>query len=108
MKNLILIAFILFGFFANAQEKITVIHFNYKWNSRNDYNLRGLENCKVQYAWLEDQPENIVETIKSVPVIVILGKDGRVKMQYAADISFKIKATKEDIQASINRILIEK
>jgi len=108
MKNLILIAFMLFGFLANAQDKITVIHFNYKWNSRNDYNLRGIQNAKVQYAWLEEQPENIVETIKTVPVIVILGKDGRVKMQYAADLSFKIQATKEDIQKSINRILIEK
>jgi len=107
MRNLILIAFMLFGFLANAQEKITVIHFNYKWNSRNDYNLRGIENAKVQYAWLEEQPENIVKTIKTVPVIVILGKDGRVKMQYAADLSFKIQATKEDIQKSINRILIE-
>lgn len=107
MRNLILIAFMLFGFLANAQDKITVIHFNYKWNSRNDYNLRGLENAKVQYAWLEEQPEDIVKTIKTVPVIVILGKDGRVKMQYAADLSFKIQATKEDIQKSINRILIE-
>ena len=107
MRNLILIAFMLFSFLANAQEKITVIHFNYKWNSRNDYNLRGIENAKVQYAWLEEQPENIVKTIKTVPVIVILGKDGRVKMQYAADLSFKIQATREDIQKSVNRILID-
>ena len=107
MRNLILIAFMLFSFLATAQEKLTVIHFNYKWNSRNDYNLRGLENCKVQYAWLEEQPKKIVETIKTVPVIVILDRDGKVKMQYAADLSFKIQATKEDIQKSINRILIE-
>ncbi len=98
----------LFGFLANAQDKITVIHFNYKWNSKNDYNLRGLQNAKIQYAWLEEQPENIVETIRTVPVIVILNKDGKVKMQYAADLTFKIQATKEDIQKSINRILIDK
>ena len=107
MKNIILILFMLFGLFVNAQDKVTVIHFNYKWNDRNNYNLRGLENAKVQYAWLEDQPENIVETIKTVPVIVILGKDGRVKMQYAADLSFKIQATREDIQKSVNRILLD-
>jgi hypothetical protein len=108
MRNLILIAFMLFSFLATAQEKLTVIHFNYKWNSRNDYNLRGLENCKVQYAWLEEQPKKIVEKIKTVPVIVILDRDGKVKMQYAADLSFKIQASKEDIQKSINRIFIEK
>ena len=98
----------LFGFLASAQEKLTVIHFNYKWNQRNDYNLRGLENCKVQYAWLEEQPQKIVETIKTVPVIVILDRNGKVKMQYAADLSFKIQASKEDIQKSIKRIFIEK
>jgi len=108
MRNLIIIVFMFFSFLANAQDKITVIHFNYKWNSKNDYNLRGLQNAKVQYAWLEEQPQNIVETIRTVPVIVILGKDGRVKMQYAADLTFKIQATKEDIQKSINRILIDK
>jgi hypothetical protein len=108
MRNLIIIVFMLFGFLANAQDKITVIHFNYKWNSKNDYNLRGLKNAKIQYAWLEEQPENIVETIRTVPVIVILNKDGKVKMQYAADLTFKIQATKEDIQKSINRILIDK
>ena len=108
MRNLILIAFMLFGFFANAQEKLTVIHFNYKWNQRNDYNLRGLQNAKVQYAWLEEQPEHITKSIKAVPVIVILGRDGKVKMQYTADLSFKIQASKEDIQKAINRIFIKK
>ena len=107
MKNIILILFMLFGLFVNAQDKVTVIHFNYKWNDRNNYNLRGLQNAKVQYAWLEDQPENIVETIRTVPVIVILGKDGKVKMQYAADLTFKIQATREDIQKSVNRILLD-
>tara|TARA_R100001510_G_C7505124_1_gene107138 strand:- start:125 stop:451 length:327 start_codon:yes stop_codon:yes gene_type:complete len=108
MRNLIIIVFMFFSFLANAQDKVTVIHFNYKWNDRNNYNLRGLQNAKIQYAWLEEQPQNIVETIRTVPVIVILGKDGRVKMQYAADLTFKIQATKEDIQKSINRILIDK
>ena len=107
MRNLIFIAFMLFGFLASAQQKLTVIHFNYKWNQRNDYNLRGLQNCVVQYAWLEEQPKKIVETIKTVPVIVILDRNGKVKMQYAADLSFKIQASKEDIQKSINRIFIE-
>ena len=108
MRNLIFIIFMLFSFAASSQQRVTVIHFNYKWNDRNNYNLRGLEHAKIQYAWLEDQPEHIVETIKTVPVIVILGKDGKVKMQYAADSSFKIQATREDIQKSINRIFIQK
>ena len=106
MKNLIIILFILFGFSASAQE-VTVIHFNYKWNDRNSYNIRGLKNAKLQYAWLEEQPESVKSGIKTVPVIVIL-KDGKVKGQFAADLSFEIKATREEIQDFINKVIENK
>ena len=106
MKNLIIILFILFGFSASAQE-VTVIHFNYKWNDRNSYNIRGLKNAKLQYAWLEEQPESVKSGIKTVPVIVIL-KDGKVKGQFAADLSFEIKATREEIQDFINKVVEDK
>ena len=102
MKSLILILFMLFGFSASSQE-VTVIHFNYKWNDRNSYNIRGLKNAKLQYAWLEEQPESVKATIKAVPVIVIL-VDGKVKGQFAADLSFEIKATREEIQKFIDTV----
>ncbi len=102
MKNLILILFMLFGFSASSQE-VTVIHFNYKWNDRNSYNIRGLKNAKLQYAWLEEQPESVKATIKAVPVIVVL-VDGKVKGQFAADLSFEIKATREEIQKFIDTV----
>ena len=104
MKNLITILFILCGFFAHAQNQVKVIHFNYKWNDRNNYNIRGLQNAKLQYAWLEEQPESVKQSITAVPVIVVIGKDGKVKGQFAADISFEIKATKEEIQEFINKV----
>jgi hypothetical protein len=106
MKNLIIILFILFGFSASAQE-VTVIHFNYKWNDRNSYNIRGLKNAKLQYAWLEEQPESVKSGIKTVPVVVIL-KNGKVKGQFAADLSFEIKATREEIQDFINKVVEDK
>jgi len=106
MKNLIIILFILFGFSASAQD-VTVIHFNYKWNDRNNYNIRGLKNAKLQYAWLEEQPESVKRTIKAVPVVVVL-KNGKVKGQFAADLSFEIKATREEIQEFINKVLEDK
>ena len=106
MKNLIIILFILFGFSASAQD-VTVIHFNYKWNDRNSYNIRGLKNAKLQYAWLEEQPESVKSGIKTVPVVVIL-KDGKVRGQFAADLSFEIKATREEIQDFINKVVEDK
>tara|TARA_Y100000591_G_C21411947_1_gene487967 strand:+ start:251 stop:571 length:321 start_codon:yes stop_codon:yes gene_type:complete len=106
MKNLIIILFMLFGFNASAQD-VTVIHFNYKWNDRNSYNIRGFKNAKLQYAWLEEQPESVKATIKAVPVVVIL-VDGKVKGQFAADLSFQIKATREEIQDFINKVAEDK
>ena len=106
MKNLIIILFILFGFSASAQD-VTVIHFNYKWNDRNSYNIRGLKNAKLQYAWLEEQPESVKSGIKTVPVVVIL-KNGKVRGQFAADLSFEIKATREEIQDFINKVVEDK
>ena len=103
MKNLIIILFILFGFSASAQDGVTVIHFNYKWNDRNNYNIRGLKNAKLQYAWLEEQPESVKKSITAVPVIVVI-VDGKVKGQFAADISFKIQASREEIQDFIYSI----
>jgi hypothetical protein len=40
----------------------------------------------------------------AVPVIVIMDKTGRVRMQYVADISLKIKATNMEIQYAIDNI----
>ena len=96
----------LFGFSASAQD-VTVIHFNYKWNDRNNYNIRGLKNAKLQYAWLEEQPESVKRTIKAVPVVVIL-KNGKVRGQFAADLSFEIHATRDEIQDFINKVAEDK
>lgn len=109
MKKIIICALltVLFVSAASSQERLSVLHFNYKWNKDNNYDLRGIKNANIQYVWVEDQPAQIRQTIKSVPVIAILGKDGKVKMQFVADISFKIKATKEEVQNAINRIIID-
>jgi len=40
----------------------------------------------------------------AVPVIVIMDKSGRVRMQYVADISLQIKATHLEIQNTIDRL----
>jgi len=108
MKNIIIYALLIVLFVsASPQKKVDVIHFNYKWNDRNNYDLRGIQNAKIQYVWVGDQPLSIRQSIKTVPVIAILGKDGKVKMQFTADISLKIKATKEEIQGVINRIYLD-
>ena len=58
----------------------------------------------IKFSYLKDQPKDIQNKIMAVPVIVIMDKSGRVKMQYVADISLQIKATRLEIQNTIDRI----
>lgn len=106
MKHLIYVLFVLLVCSLNAQD-LTLMHINAKWNQSNNFNLRGIKNCKIQYALLEDQAPSIRKQIKSVPVIILLDENGKPRGQWKADISFKITATREEIQNRINVLLLE-
>ena len=50
-----------------------------------------------------DQPYHIRDNVKMYRLEIATRRDGKVKMQYAADLSFKIKVPKK-IQKIINRM----
>jgi len=102
MKNLITILLLMFAFVASAQD-ITLLHVNAKWNQSNDYNLDRIRNAKVLMVNLEDQKEELKSQIKAVPTIVIIGKDGKPKGQWQADLSFPL----EEIQKRVNFLLFK-
>ena len=108
MKSLMLLVGLLFfpmqvnSFETNA-EKITVMQINAKWNKHHNIDLDGLKNCKVQFAWLEDQPEKLKNNIKTVPIILIYDGNNAV-MQWSADLSFKLDVDLDEIQKTINSI----
>tara|TARA_R100000654_G_scaffold178_2_gene628 strand:+ start:4077 stop:4400 length:324 start_codon:yes stop_codon:yes gene_type:complete len=106
MKNLITILLLMFAFVASAQD-ITLLHVNAKWNQSNDYNLDRIRNAKVLMVNLEDQKEELKSQIKAVPTIVIIGKDGKPKGQWQADLSFKIDVPLEEIQKRVNFLLFK-
>ncbi len=106
MKNLITILLLFVAANITAQD-LTLLHINAKWNEKNNYDLRGINNAKVQNAFLEDQKESIKKGITSVPVILLLDKYGKPRGQWKADLSFKITIPKEDIQNRINAVLFE-
>jgi hypothetical protein len=104
MKKLILCAiFVLVATFVYSQD-VTVLQINAEWNKRNNYDLSGITGATVKFSYLKDQPKDVQKSIVAVPVIVILDKNGRVRMQYVADISLKIKVGNLDIQNNVNRI----
>ena len=106
MKNLICVFFVFFMCFLNAQD-LTLMHVNSKWNQSNNYNLRGVQNCKIQYALLEDQAPSLRAQITSVPIIILLDKNGKPRGQWKAGLSFKIDVPVEEIQNRVNVIMLE-
>ena len=102
MKNLILIIFLFFGYTSYAQQ-IRVVQINAKWNEQNSLYLDNLRGCKYEYAWLEEQGQNLKSQIKSVPVILIW-KDGKRVKTYQAGLDFKLPVTKDNIQEYINEL----
>ena len=104
MKNLITIILLFVAANVTAQD-LTLLHINAKWNTSNDYNLRGIRHAKVLMVNLEDQSAELKSQIKAVPTIVVIGKDGKPKGQWQADLSFKLNVPREEIQKRINFLL---
>tara|TARA_R110002020_G_scaffold462244_3_gene681682 strand:- start:49 stop:372 length:324 start_codon:yes stop_codon:yes gene_type:complete len=106
MKNLIII-FLLFVGIVSAQ--IEVIHFNAGWNSSNNVKwVDELNDCEIEYIDIAEntKAQNKYE-ITVVPTIIILD-DGEEDERYEADISFSMKATREEVQEHIDELIINK
>jgi|TARA_R110000796_G_scaffold1186_1_gene4640 hypothetical protein len=103
MKKLLCAIFVLVAASVYSQD-VTVLQINAEWNKKNNYDLSGITGAVVKFSYLKDQPKDIQKSIVAVPVIVILDKKGRVRMQYVADISLKIKVGNLDIQNNVDRI----
>lgn len=103
MKNILCAICVLVAGFVYSQN-VTVLQINAEWNKKNNYDLSDITGATVKFSYLKDQPRDVQNSIMAVPVIVIMDKSGRVRMQYVADISLQIKTTRLEIQNTINRI----
>jgi len=101
MKKLILIAGLLFGLNATAQQ-FDLVQINADWNSKNNIDFTEVAGIPIKYARLEDQPPHFKATIKSVPVL-ILYVDGRLTYSWPAGIDLRCPATKQEVAAVIDR-----
>lgn len=106
MRLLIVLLFLLFSPTVNSEgvsSDITVLQINTIWNQKNDIDLRGLVNCKVQYGLLEHQKPSFKDKIKYVPVIVIF-KGTKPVRQWTADLTFKLDVDLLEIQKEVNNL----
>ena len=105
-KIILLITFLLSGL--SYSQDMTILHINAKWNQSNNYDLNRIKHAKVLLVFLEDQKPDLKSQIKSVPTIVLIGKDGKPKGQWSAGLSFKLEVPLQEIQDRINTILFDK
>ena len=105
MKKLIFILMLLCNM-SFAQIEIT--HFNAEWNKANDVDwFMDLEDCKTKgYTDIAKNTEAQTKyKIAVVPTIIIF-KDGEEVARFQADLSFKMIATKEEVQEEISNQLM--
>ena len=87
----------------NAFSQVVVTQFNADWNSTNDVEwFQKLNDCDlakvdiVKETKLQEKHKIVI-----VPTIIIF-KDGEEIKRYQADLSFKMLATRKEIQEFIN------
>ena len=105
MKKLLFLL-ILFSNVAFAQ--IELKHFNAGWNSANDVPwFMDLEDAKTKghVDIAKDTEAQTKYKIAVVPTIIIF-KDGEEVARFQADLSFKMVATKEEVQEEIDNQLM--
>ena len=94
---------ILMLFCSNVFAQITVTHFNAEWNSANKVDWFGkLDDCDLADVDIVKEPKlQDKHKIVIVPTIIVF-KDGEEIKRYEADLSFKLLATRKEIQEFIN------
>jgi len=90
-------------FCSNTFAQITVTHFNAEWNSVNKVEwFEKLDDCDLTKVDIVKEPKlQEKHKIVIVPTIIIF-KDGEEIKRYQADLSFKLLATRKEIQGFIN------
>tara|TARA_R100000700_G_C3096803_1_gene95643 strand:- start:271 stop:591 length:321 start_codon:yes stop_codon:yes gene_type:complete len=103
MKKIIILL-LLWSSIVNAQVK--VIHFNAEWNSANNVEwFSKLSDAKKESMDIGDGDCQKKYKIAVVPTIIIF-KDGEEVKRFQADLSFKLLATRKEVQEEIDEQLM--
>jgi|TARA_Y100000033_G_C2687429_1_gene82046 thiol-disulfide isomerase/thioredoxin len=104
MKKILILMF----FCSSALAQIEVSQFNAEWNAANAVSwVQDLSDCKtISYVDISKNPNLATEhKIAVIPTIIIF-KDGEEVARFQADLSFKMVATKEEVQEEIDNQLM--
>ena len=91
-----------------AYGQVKVIHFNAGWNEANDVEwFDKLSDAGKKSLNIDDQEIQKKYAIAIVPTIIVFD-DGEEVKRFQADLSFKLAATREEIQEYIDELIISK
>ncbi len=104
-KLLLILLMVLFS--ESLYSQIVVTHFNAAWNDPNKAEWVGdLTDCDITYVDIAKSPKlQQKHKVVVVPTIIIF-QDGEEIKRYQAGISFKMLATKEELQDKIDEIIM--
>ena len=91
-----------------ASGQISISQFNASWNSVNEVPwVDKLKDCQtISYVDIATSPKlQAKHKIAAIPTIIIF-KDGEEVARFQADLSFKMLATREEVQEEIDNILM--
>ena len=91
-----------------AYGQVKVIHFNAGWNEANDVGwFDKLSDAGKKNLSIDDAEIQKKYAIAIVPTIIVFDEGEEVK-RFQADLSFKMVATREEIQEYIDELIISK
>ena len=105
MYMLVILFMLLCG---SVSGQISVSQFNAEWNSANEVSwVMSLEDCNT-YAYVDIAKDTEAQTKHKIAVIptIIIFKDDVEVARFQADLSFKMMATREEVQEEIDNILM--
>ena len=103
-----LLVLILVCMCGKASGQISVSQFNASWNDANEVSwVQDLNDCQtLAYVDIAANPKmQAKHKIAAIPTIIIF-KDGVEVARFQADLSFKMMATREEVQEEIDNILM--
>ena len=93
----------------SSYAQVKVIQFNAGWNKANNVSWcssKTLNDCQVYYIDIAKSPDKQKKyEVVVVPTIIVF-KDGREVERYQADLSFKMAATREEVQDYIDELVM--
>ena len=88
--------------------QIKVMHFNAGWNSANDVEwFDKISDAGKKSLSIDDADIQKKYAIAIVPTIIVFDEGEEVK-RFQADLSFKMQATREEIQEYIDELIMSK